>query len=767
VETAIDIDQANVWSTLEDPDVGIPSIPHTKIIGSGGAGETDWFKVTVGPNQGIALDLDYGNGSLGGTSFDGFMRLWESLPGIIKFAAASDDSDTATTNEGHGSTISTATTTRDPHIAFINTSNESRVFFIEVGRFDGNANGITTFTGGETYQLNVSVSGHAFENPTHSADSVDGGAGNDVINGLGGDDSLFGNTGNDTIFGGSGNDTIEGGAGADSLDGGDGIDTLSYANSAAGVIVNLRRNTATNGDAQGDIIGGFENIVGSAHVDQLFGDQNGNTIHGGDGDDFWIIGNGGQDALFGGAGNDELGAGNRSDHAEAGETYDGGAGFDILTVAARSAPEFFDFSQSALSGIEQLRFDFYSEVVDGSITFGLTAAQLSGVQQVTDSGDDTRGATRADISMGSETQLDLSGLTVSGFTEARDGFTINGDADAETITGTSVADTILGGLGDDSLDGGAGVDTVSFAFQTAPSNTVNNIQVGATVDLGNSGAQDTGYGTDTLANFENIEGTAFIDFLTGDGGDNSLYGGDGADLIRGGDGEDRLEGGDGFDVLEGGAGADEIYGGAGVGDLAGYSDATGPLIIDMRTPMTDAANLSSAVIKEDTIGADIEGFVGATNYGNTFYLDGTSPMVLGGEMSDTVYGNTGVDVVLAQGGDDLVIGGLGLDALSGDAGDDDLWGGLEGGTGDGAGDFFFFDDADGNDTIHDFEVSLDILYFYGSAITGVDQLAFSQIDADGDGAVDDTLVEYDVGIASSIRILNTDADAVSGGFFAF
>lgn len=142
-------------------------------------------------------------------------------------------------------------------------------------------------------------------------------------------------------------------------------------------------------------------------------------------------------------------------------------------------------------------------------------------------------------------------------------------------------------------------------------------------------------------------------------------------------------------------------------------------------------------------------------------------MVLGGEQSDTFFGGTGIDVVLGQGGNDLLIGGLGFDALSGDAGDDDLWGGLQGGTGDGQGDYFFFDDADGNDTIYDFEASLDVLYFYGSAITGVNQLTFSQIDADLDGNTDDTLVEYDVGIASSVTLLDTDATAIAGGFFAF
>ena len=59
--------------------------------------------------------------------------------------------------------------------------------------------------------------------------------------------------------------------------------------------------------------------------------------------------------------------------------------------------------------------------------------------------------------------------------------------------------------------------------------------------------------------------------LSGDWGDDeifgseqkeNLYGGEGEDTLIGGAGNDRLDGGFGDDVLEGGAGNDEIYGGA-------------------------------------------------------------------------------------------------------------------------------------------------------------------------------------------------------------
>ena len=59
-----------------------------------------------------------------------------------------------------------------------------------------------------------------------SADSIDGGAGNDTITGAGGNDTLLGGSGDDRLFGGVGDDSLVGGAGNDTLDGGEGNDTL-------------------------------------------------------------------------------------------------------------------------------------------------------------------------------------------------------------------------------------------------------------------------------------------------------------------------------------------------------------------------------------------------------------------------------------------------------------------------------------------------------------------------------------------------------------
>ena len=133
--------------------------------------------------------------------------------------------------------------------------------------------------GGEIFKLTPMVA---------SADQAD------ILRGLGG---------NDMLFGGSGNDTLEGGPGADTLIGGPGMDTADYSASAAAVSVNLLTGLGSGGDAQGDILGGIENIVGSAFNDTLTGDNGGNALDGRSGNDT-LLGGAGSDTLTGGAGAD-------------------------------------------------------------------------------------------------------------------------------------------------------------------------------------------------------------------------------------------------------------------------------------------------------------------------------------------------------------------------------------------------------------------------------------------------------------------------------
>jgi Ca2+-binding RTX toxin-like protein len=216
------------------------------------------------------------------------------------------------------------------------------------------------------------------------ADQLDGGSGNDTADygnsslgvkvdlksgsGTGGDaqgdklsaienvvgsiaaDRLTGDGFANTLNGGDGNDFIEGGAGADKLMGEAGLDTLGFAASLAGVIVSLKANTASGGDADGDTISGFENLIGSKFADKLTGSGGVNVINGGGGNDI-LSAAAGKDKLNGGSGNDSLNGGGGADILKGGsgadkfvgaggsdkfyggtgkDTYSGGKGSDVF-----------------------------------------------------------------------------------------------------------------------------------------------------------------------------------------------------------------------------------------------------------------------------------------------------------------------------------------------------------------------------------------------------------------------------------------------------
>jgi len=104
--------------------------------------------------------------------------------------------------------------------------------------------------------------------------------------------TIDGTSGNDQITVVTNGSIVEGGAGADVLTATARAynSTLSYLHSLSGVTVDLTKNTASGGDATGDVISGFTNLIGSDYNDVLTGTVNG-YVYGGGGNDT-IIGDG-------------------------------------------------------------------------------------------------------------------------------------------------------------------------------------------------------------------------------------------------------------------------------------------------------------------------------------------------------------------------------------------------------------------------------------------------------------------------------------------
>ena len=160
-------------------------------------------------------------------------------------------------------------------------------------------------------------------------------------------------------------------------------------------------------------------------------------------------------------------------------------------------------------------------------------------------------------------------IWAAGSTATGSAFTVN-----LTATGGDGDDTIASGAGDDALRGGLDGelgDTLDFSGATAAVN-VNLLREVA-----------TGMGSDALADFENVVGSAFNDHITGNAlsntlnahsGNDNVEGEGGADTIRGTGGMDKLRGGTGEDDLFGGAADDGLFGGGGTdfGDGGGGKD---------------------------------------------------------------------------------------------------------------------------------------------------------------------------------------------------
>jgi Ca2+-binding RTX toxin-like protein len=170
----------------------------------------------------------------------------------------------------------------------------------------------------------IAAGGHATGDTLISIENLTGSSLNDTLtgNGLrnrleGGDgiDRLSGNGDNDTLIGGGDADFLDGGAGADRIVGGTGVDTALYAQSDAGVVVDLTTGTGSGGHAEGDTLASVENLVGSGLGDVLRGSAADNDLFGGQGADV-LNGMGGADTLFGEGGDDILTGGAGSDTFE-------------------------------------------------------------------------------------------------------------------------------------------------------------------------------------------------------------------------------------------------------------------------------------------------------------------------------------------------------------------------------------------------------------------------------------------------------------------
>jgi Ca2+-binding RTX toxin-like protein len=433
-------------------------------------------------------------------------------------------------------------------------------------------------------------------------------------------DTLTASASGSVLLGNGGNDTLIAGAGADTLIGGTGSNTASYANSTAGVTVNLQLAGAqvSTGDANGDTLTNIQTIIGSNHADTFTAATIGSVLRG----------NGGNDTFVAGAGAD---------------TFDGGIGVDTVSYAASTAGVTVDLrsggAQTSAGFASGDRFTAIENITGSAHADTITAATTGGTMRGGDGDDTLVGGAGVDILDGEggnntvsyanstlgvtvdlrlataqvsagnasgDTLTNIQNLTGSSFDD-----TLMGGTSAGVLRGSTGNDTLISGAGNDTLDGGADMDTASYANATSA----------VSVNLALTGAQNTsGAGTDTLISIENLTGSAYNDNLNGDGNAN---------------------------ILMGGAGNDTLDGAAG-DDTASYANATSAVTVNL-----------SLGVAQDTLGAGLDTLLNFENLTGSAY-------------NDTLRGDDDINLLTGGAGDDSLVGGGGDDTIDGEDGNDVL-----------------------------------------------------------------------------------------------
>ena len=653
-------------------------------------------------------------------------------------------------------------------------------------KFDGSETGQITLTGISSSSPNIGNLNILKLPGSGTCSVIEGTENHDTLRGTPQSDVMYGLGGNDRLFGLGDNDILNGGAGADALDGGDGDDTAEYFGSDAAVSVNLATGAVSGGHAQGDTFTSIENLTGSAHNDDLTGDDIGNILVGAGGNDT-LDGGDGDDTLDGGPGNDNLFASLGADALRGGPGVDAAyynrseAGVTVNLAAGTGRGGIAE--GDTLSSIESLTGSPHDDILIGNNASNLL---------IGDGGNDTlRGGPGADALDG------RGGIDTADYSTAARPVTINlsnsadnkggarGDTlvSIENVIGTFSYDSIIGdhknnvlrggrgndilvgGAGNDTLEGGAGLILAGVVYgdnmDGGPGNdTVDYSNSDASVDvhlntLGNPLPLITGGHADgdTLANFENVTGSAHNDNITGDAnnnilrggagndeiggltGDDELYGEAGDDKLYGGRGDDTLHGGEGDDKLYIGAGADAAHGGPGwdkalyelsaaavtvnlfdltknQGDAAGDTYDSIEVIVGSEHADTLIGNDGDNVFEGRAGGDDLNGGAGSdtADYSSSDVLvhvhlnsgdirsghaDGDTltsiENVTGSGHNDGITGNANNNVLRGGGGVDEVAGAGGDDEVYGDGGNDELWGG--------PGDDLMWG-GDGNDKMH-------------------------------------------------------------------
>ena len=681
-------DASNNTSTelsFSPPNGPFPAGNDNQVKGEITAGDEDWIIIEMSEGKEYTITV---GGRAGGTLDDSVLMLVSSKGNPIdreEFVGAQTDDIDGAMGELGSKLVFTP-----------EAGSGTQAYYISVS---GNTDNPFAMNNTGTYTVTVTervLDAAAMTEGMEEAQKITGTDLADTLNGGGGDDTLNGGDGDDTLNGGGGNDLLIGGPGGDTLNGGPGNDTISYKYSLAGVMINLRAEVASGGNADGDTIGaGIENVIGSMYGDDLSAARGGSSLWGLDGDDD-LTGNRGDDILYGGMGDDEL------DGMDGDDELEGGPGMDKLTGGDDND------TASYLSSMMGVTVRLHSQQARGGDAEGdnwnpidvmYTEVDEDGdAQEMTESVPDIEnltGSNMADILAGDSRINVIKGMDgddkIYGgpgknadnndmLYGGRGNDMLYGGAGDDTLKGDGGNDMLYGGAGADKFFGGVGSDTIyadtnDTLIVGGVSNDDGTGQMpddASTMDVdesGEKGAMDT-------VSFAKLTGREGVIVTLGqDDGSEAQAGADlrgaariaanikGVENIIGTSEVDRLTGDAGANVIEGGGGGDTLSGGAEVSDFTAadadkndtlsYEHADSLVSVTLRGQGADNPAMTSR--------GDARGDA-ATNFEN----------VRGSMYDDDLTGDANANKLWGMDGDDNLVGGDGADTIEGGAGADEM-----------------------------------------------------------------------------------------------
>jgi Ca2+-binding RTX toxin-like protein len=434
-------------------------------------------------------------------------------------------------------------------------------------------------------------------------------------------DTLTGGTADNGFLPLGGNDAPDGSE-HDSVDGGTGFDWVDYQNSPSCVTVDLASGVAS-GAWGSDTLAGIEMAIGSNYDD---------TLSGGSGDDS-LMGLGGDDVLDGRGGVDTASYGDNTsvtggvtvDLSITGPQDTGSAGKDTLISIENLAGTQFADTLSGDSGPNEIWGAGGGDLINGGagndVLHGGSPARWQTQSDVINiDGDDTINGGAGDDTIDGGAGADL----------------LDGGPGDDSISGGDGDDTIVGGAGHDTIDGGAGVNVISFAGASS----------GANYTVGPNDAANSALTGHSVANVQELIGSAFADTLTS--GVNNF-------TLSGGAGDDILIGYNDGDVLDGGPGSLDVA------DFNTHPAAFKFALTVLHGVPDDVADALTAHGVMADLGAGTASYVLGTQ---TQHYQMTGVEVLfGTSYADTLTGGLPVDWILPGGGDDVINGGDGVDGV--------------------------------------------------------------------------------------------------------